>query len=148
MTMRRWMIAVAVFAAGAWTWEIAHRAYGFRSLAAAMRQRELIARAAVGIEAGAAQYKGCDFTIPEDFDPTTAHLRAGSERYRRLFFHYRRIRKKYERAARYPWLPVEPDPPWTESLADASGSSPIDAVLVYATQAFSALAYYRVQLLK
>ena len=25
--------------------------------------------------------------------------------------HFRLMREKYERAARYPWLPVEPDPP-------------------------------------
>ncbi len=28
--------------------------------------------------------------------------------------HYRRMAEKYERAARYPWLPVAPDPPEPE----------------------------------
>src|SRR5829696_982457 len=30
---------------------------------------------------------------------------------RRLEAYYGRLRAKYERAARYPWLPVPPDPP-------------------------------------
>jgi hypothetical protein len=30
---------------------------------------------------------------------------------RRRAEHYEALRVKYERAARYPWLPVEPDPP-------------------------------------
>jgi hypothetical protein len=111
MTTRRWMIAVAVVATSVWGWEITCRAYAYRSLAAYFQQREWIATAAVCIEAGAAQYKGCDFTIPDDFDPATAHLRSDHERYRRLFFHYRRMRQKYEHVARYPWLPVQPDPP-------------------------------------
>jgi hypothetical protein len=112
MTTRRWMIAVAVVATGVWSCEIARRARRFQLLAAAMQERELVARAAVCLEAGAAQFKGtCDFMIPEDFDPETARLSAYSERYRRLFFHYRRMRQKYETATRHPWLPVEPDPP-------------------------------------
>ena len=28
--------------------------------------------------------------------------------------HHAALRSKYERAARYPWLPVEPDPPEPE----------------------------------
>jgi hypothetical protein len=110
MTTRRWMVAVAILATGVWSWEIARRANRYRALAAAMQERELVARDAVGLSAGAAQFKGCDFTIPEAFDPETARLSAYSERYRRLLFHYRRMRQKYEAAARCPWLPVEPDP--------------------------------------
>jgi hypothetical protein len=30
---------------------------------------------------------------------------------KRLADYHAKLRKKYERAARYPWLPVEPDPP-------------------------------------
>jgi hypothetical protein len=33
------------------------------------------------------------------------------ERQRRRVEHFDRLRLKYERAARYPWLPVAPDPP-------------------------------------
>jgi hypothetical protein len=32
-------------------------------------------------------------------------------RYRKLAEHYQRLGEKYDRAARYPWLPVPPDPP-------------------------------------
>jgi hypothetical protein len=33
------------------------------------------------------------------------------EAWKRKFDHHRRLAEKYERAARYPWLTVEPDPP-------------------------------------
>jgi hypothetical protein len=33
---------------------------------------------------------------------------------RRLADHHATLRRKYERAARYPWLPVDPDPPEPE----------------------------------
>jgi hypothetical protein len=111
MTTRRWMIAVAVVAMGVWTLEVASRAQRHRSRAVAMREREMVARAAVCLSAGAAQGDDCHFTVPDDFDPETAHLSPYSERYRRLLFYYRRMRQKYEMAARRPWLPVEPDPP-------------------------------------
>jgi hypothetical protein len=37
-------------------------------------------------------------------------LRRMEEHYR-LMDHYEALKLKYERAARRPWLPVEPDPP-------------------------------------
>jgi hypothetical protein len=39
--------------------------------------------------------------------------RSGVEpaRYARMAAHYAALVRKYERAARYPWLPLEPDPP-------------------------------------
>ncbi len=36
------------------------------------------------------------------------------ERQRKRIEHFDRLRLKYERAARYPWLPVVPDPPEPE----------------------------------
>jgi hypothetical protein len=36
------------------------------------------------------------------------------ERSRKLWPYFHSLRQKYERAARYPWLPVEPDPPEPE----------------------------------
>src|SRR5262249_34190075 len=109
MTTRRWMAGGGGIATGAWRSGGARRAGVYRSRAAYFRERELIARAVVCIEAGVAQYQGCDFTIPDDFDPATAHLRSDDERYRRLFFHYRLMRRKYEHAALYPWFLVGPD---------------------------------------
>lgn len=41
--------------------------------------------------------------------PTESDLRARDAHYR-LMDHYDGLKAKYERAARYPWLPVEPDP--------------------------------------
>jgi hypothetical protein len=41
---------------------------------------------------------------------------------RKLTPHYESLRLKYERAARYPWLPVSPDPPMPELIpSGASG---------------------------
>jgi hypothetical protein len=33
-----------------------------------------------------------------------------NRKYKRIADHYLALRRKYERAARYPWLPVAPDP--------------------------------------
>lgn len=41
-------------------------------------------------------------------------LKAGEERWIRYGEHYSRLAPKYDRAARYPWLPLEPDPPVPE----------------------------------
>jgi hypothetical protein len=120
MTTRRWMIAVAVMATADWAWEISCRAYEYKLRAAAMQEREMVFRYVLGLEAGVAEFKGCDATVPQEFDPTTAILPADAERLRRQFFHFRRMRQKYEAAARRPWLPIEPDPPvprWTPSGA-------------------------------
>jgi hypothetical protein len=46
-----------------------------------------------------------------------AHLEyntATAPRHARLVAHYTELQGKYLRAARYPWLPVEPDPPEPE----------------------------------
>jgi hypothetical protein len=48
--------------------------------------------------------------IPEDLDPMTAKIPVAAEGYRRRFAYHRRMRQKYEFAARHPWRPVEPDP--------------------------------------
>ena len=48
------------------------------------------------------------FTPPPNLDENT--ISCNPKMIERLFHHYDLI-KKYKRAARYPWLPVEPDPP-------------------------------------
>jgi hypothetical protein len=42
-------------------------------------------------------------------------MRNGSARFKRQADHHESMAVKYERAARYPWLPVDPDPPEPKS---------------------------------
>jgi hypothetical protein len=53
--------------------------------------------------------QGCVVTA---VDPEAVQgLLAALDDYRQRALYYRRLRQKYERAARYPWIPVESDPP-------------------------------------
>jgi hypothetical protein len=73
---------------------------------------------AEGLRASAAAAHG-DGTINEEMRSSFADTfaaaarkeRAGERRYRALARYHVELRRKYERAARYPWLPVAPDPP-------------------------------------
>lgn len=47
-------------------------------------------------------------------DPENWEYREAAEWVRRLCDYHELMTQKYERAARYPWLPVEPDPPMPE----------------------------------
>jgi hypothetical protein len=53
-------------------------------------------------------------SIIPDVDPEDSGLPASVERLRRQALYYQRLKDKYERAARYPWLPIAPDPPRTD----------------------------------
>jgi hypothetical protein len=44
-------------------------------------------------------------------DELTSSVNAEIARWSRSYDHFSALRRKYERAARYPWLPVSPDPP-------------------------------------
>jgi hypothetical protein len=96
MTTRRWMIAVAVLAilAGV-VIELQRRRARFHALAAHYRAKE-----------SNPQFPYISITFKE--------WESLSKRWLRLRACYAVMRKKYEFAERYPWLPVEPDPPETE----------------------------------
>ena len=96
MTTGRWMIAVAVVAllmTGAFEVERARRrADEYRMLAARYAMYQAFSLAEVKL------YRENHFIQLE----TRERARAS---------HYGALAAKYQRAARYPWLPVEPDPP-------------------------------------
>jgi hypothetical protein len=100
MTMRRWMVAVAIVAVGFGTWILLKRSRSYAALGAFHAESEKECRRIV--EA----YEGSRFdaAIWKDW---IAHVR----RSRRLLPYHAALRRKYELAARRPWLPVESDPP-------------------------------------
>ena len=98
MTTRRWMIAMAIFAVGLAT--VAHfRGLALRQRAAYHEKIEKLATATVGELALAARWP-----------KAAAQVRANAA----IRDRHARLKEKYWRAARYPWLPVGPDPPEPE----------------------------------
>jgi hypothetical protein len=96
MTTRRWMIVIAVVAllmTGAFEVKRAlRRASAYSQLAATHAMFRAFSLAEADL------YRGNHFIRLE-------------ARERALARHQGALAAKYERAARYPWLPVEPDPP-------------------------------------
>jgi hypothetical protein len=108
MTTRRWMIAVAVvaFVAG-----LIQRHNNFQQLAAWHRSRvfRIPASPGLGVAVSGSLTSKVDYwRIDEKGNvwllPQLARKNAW----------HRQMAVKYEHAARYPWLPVEPDPPIPE----------------------------------
>jgi hypothetical protein len=50
--------------------------------------------------------------------------RAEMAAYERLGDHHAALQAKYERAARFPWLPVEPDPPEPKLIPSGANAEP------------------------
>lgn len=50
----------------------------------------------------------------EQIDDIIAENRAEASRHERRLAYHATMRRKWERAARHPWLPVRPDPPPTD----------------------------------
>ena len=107
MTTRRWMIAVAVVAIllGAGL-ETGRRSFRFARLSDCHSNAALECFHALMTLGG----------WPPPQDPSPAELGRVRNLYRvRALVHYHSaLTQKYERAARYPWLPVAPDPPEPE----------------------------------
>jgi hypothetical protein len=99
MTTRRWMIAAAVLSVGLAT-VAHHRGLVLRQRAAYHEKIELEA-ATVGELAPAAWW-------PE---AARVQARAAVRANAAIRDRHARLKEKYLRAARYPWLPVEADPP-------------------------------------
>jgi hypothetical protein len=68
--------------------------------------------AAKWMERRSSHFQRCalDYRDMAKMDEISAAI-SGSQAYKQLGAHRRMLQRKYERAARYPWLPVEPDPP-------------------------------------
>jgi hypothetical protein len=135
MTTRRWMIAVA--AAGVMLSQIAHvrlkqRQRAFLALTTAHAQKVVAIRerkvdldhAARDIASFLDERRTVQLTIvglgatglpgPSSLEIVKAELsrqQRESDRLARSIDYYISLKRKYERAAIYPWLPVEPDPP-------------------------------------
>jgi hypothetical protein len=97
MAERRWMTVVAIVAV----------VVGIRLLI--QRSRSYASLASFHAEAEKECWQILEASESKQFDPAdrkdwTAHAR-GVLRY------HARMARNYRRAARYPWLPVEPDPP-------------------------------------
>ena len=102
MTTRRWMIAAAVVAvmlAPDIAAILFRRHLALRQRAAYHEKIEKLATATVGEHALAARWPNA-----------AAQVRANAA----IRDRHARLKEKYWRAARYPWLPVEADPPEPE----------------------------------
>ena len=101
MTTRRWMIAVAIMAAGFWVSVLGARSHSYAIRAGHHGLMEAHNRWIIEeYEAGRLFYSG-----PMD------QLTLRANRCRRLIAYHATLRQKYESASRRPWLPVGPDLP-------------------------------------
>jgi hypothetical protein len=109
MTMRRWMIAVAAIGLmiGGGVVLKQRRDY-FLSLAQS-HQKEVASSTARG-NALKSRFGGTAGMTVEEI----TRLHDDYERMMDRADHHASLARKYEEAARYPWLPVEPDPPEPE----------------------------------
>jgi hypothetical protein len=104
MTTRQWMIAVAVVAFISVGVSLPHRWYLHQQAEAHAMQVEFAEEMARRCVSQA------DFLGASD-PSTTRRLHRSAEVYTRRVAYHAQLRQKYERAAIYPWLSVEPDPP-------------------------------------
>jgi len=113
MTTRRWMIAVAAIGLAIGLTigvgvRLRQRREYFLSLAQS-HQKEVASSAARG-NALKSRFGGTSGMTDEEL----MRLRGDYDRMMDRADHHASLARKYERATRYPWLPVEPDPPEPE----------------------------------
>ena len=103
MTTRRWLIAVAVaslvMASGRLLW-----------LSSVYRKAALV-HAAYENVARTLQTLGMEMEIEPESGAINAQRAADASVNQKAAESHAARKRKYERAARFPWLPVEPDPP-------------------------------------
>jgi hypothetical protein len=117
-TARRLMVAVVIAAIGLWGIALLRLSAEYRRRASDMRRAqqahsinaEIAGNVAEAIRREASSYPA--FT--SDLLPGASKYQRSKEAYQRKADHYSRLTEKYIRAARYPFLPVEPDPPEPE----------------------------------
>ena len=119
-TVRQMMVAVAAIAlvlgvAQSWRWHRAARdyraqaaTYGRRAIFYAEKEREERSREKAWQKEWD-EYERKHFGLPMPGSPLNP-FRWQADRCARLAGHYFQMKAKYERAAAFPWLPVEPDP--------------------------------------
>jgi hypothetical protein len=106
MTTRRWMVAVAAIGLmiGGGVWLKQRRDY-FLSLVQS-HQKEVASSTARG-QALKSRFASTSGMTTEEI----MHLHRDYDRMMDRAEHHALLARKYERAGRYPWLPVEADPP-------------------------------------
>ncbi len=114
MTMRRWMVVVAAVGLiglimGGGVWLKQRRDY-FLSLAQS-HQAEVASSTARGKALKSRFGVASGMTVEE-----VMQLNRDYDRMMDRADHHASLARKYERAARSPWLPVEPEPPEPESI--------------------------------
>ena len=100
MTTRRWMAAVAAVAFAIAAGQMWRRSIQYVGRAARYAKMERYVRECAAIESK---------INPTDRPPRCRPANRGGLPV--MIAHFADLRRKYEHAARYPWLPVEPDPP-------------------------------------
>jgi hypothetical protein len=112
LTTRRWMLAILILGLllgpGAEVVRLMTMSRRFRQGAIACRKIADRSRNTAAMLARDRNEAGGDDVKVRQW------LQAGEERWIRYGDHYSRLAPKYDRAARYPWLPLEPDPPAPE----------------------------------
>ena len=108
MTTRRWMTAVAVVALliGAGV-QIDQRSKRFAGLAAFHTSAAMEHFSTLMVFGGDPP----PLEVIEQYPPAAQGPVRYLHRAKSLMLYHRALKGKYERAAAYPWLPVEPDPP-------------------------------------
>src|SRR5262245_46043912 len=115
--VRTLLAIVAVIAAAMWAERMKKDAARYRQHAARFEAEERSRRRRIeGLRSQAERRSLAAREHPEDryavLDELAAQVfRARAEIEERRLDHFARLRLKYERAARYPFLPVAPDPP-------------------------------------
>ena len=118
-TVRRLMVVVAIVALAFGGWGAFVRYRAIVTLSDGYRRQAIYYSAFASLSEGEAfefDAVAAAKKKPPDRYPgwTWEALANGGARERRLGNYYRTLAKKYEQAARYPWLPVDPDPPYPQ----------------------------------
>jgi hypothetical protein len=129
MTTRRWMVAVVAVGSSIGGYKLWRRRCDFLDRA---WRHEAVGETYRAFERGKREQAGGDKTVLEghfssvrvdgsndpfctkEFAAGTARIADGQTTPAEEIAHQTAMPEKYRRAARYPWLPVEPDPPEPE----------------------------------
>jgi hypothetical protein len=121
MTTRRWMIAVAVMAV-----MLAAAAALFRRRLGLRERGDYHARRGGILTDRARGFEQLALKFADREPRITAEWRAYAACEAEIGAWHARLKEKYRHVARYPWLPIEPDPPEPENPFKSEGLPNID----------------------
>jgi hypothetical protein len=136
MTIRRWVVVVVIVAAAMSAWRLRRLSQRYSTIAAFQRQqqgyadraRNPLPKAIDRFEVEGRRFAEAARTAGNQREARfmrdeAARLAGLAETYREwvrdfteLSDYRAQLRRKYEQAATYPWLPVDPDPPEPERI--------------------------------